>query len=91
MNDIVAFYDTTCPDCGRRYGWHGRMADKPPCPGCRKVRKEPSEPSEQAPGTTCSMCRHCSHIKEAQYRCSCGGFAVKATTRACGDYKGHRA
>lgn len=37
--DAVVFLDFSCPKCGRRYGWHGRLADLPAkdarrCPRC---------------------------------------------------------
>jgi len=30
----TGFYDARCPKCGKRFGWHGRLTDKPACPRC---------------------------------------------------------
>ena len=35
--DAIGFFDVRCEQCGRRYGWHGKMADRPPCPGCSHI------------------------------------------------------
>ena len=31
---IVGFFDTTCPKCQKRFGWHGKITDRPLCPRC---------------------------------------------------------
>lgn len=35
--DAIGFFDVRCEQCGRRYGWRGKMADRPPCPGCSHI------------------------------------------------------
>jgi len=37
LERAVAFFDVQCGRCGRRFGWHGRLADRPPCPGCGRL------------------------------------------------------
>jgi hypothetical protein len=32
--NIVAFYDSQCPQCGRRIGWYGTLDTPPFCPHC---------------------------------------------------------
>jgi ribosomal protein S27E len=32
--EIVGFFDVTCPDCQKRYGWYGKMTSRPDCPKC---------------------------------------------------------
>lgn len=32
-----AFNDARCPKCSKRFGWTGKMTDRPPCPGCGLV------------------------------------------------------
>ncbi len=27
-------FDATCPKCQKRFGWSGKLTDKPPCPRC---------------------------------------------------------
>lgn len=29
-----AMMDASCPKCGKRFGWHGHVTDRPPCPRC---------------------------------------------------------
>ena len=31
-----AFFDARCGGCGKRFGWQGSPAGKPPCPKCGK-------------------------------------------------------
>lgn len=31
---MSAFNDATCPQCRKRFGWHGEMKECPPCPKC---------------------------------------------------------
>jgi uncharacterized protein (DUF983 family) len=31
---MSAFFDTRCPRCGKRFGWHGGLSDRPACPAC---------------------------------------------------------
>jgi ribosome-binding protein aMBF1 (putative translation factor) len=31
---VPVFIDVLCPKCRRRFGWQGRMVDRPPCPRC---------------------------------------------------------
>lgn len=31
---IVGFFDTSCPKCRGKYGWHGKITNKPSCPRC---------------------------------------------------------
>ena len=31
---MPAMIDAQCPKCGRRFGWFGRMANRPACPRC---------------------------------------------------------
>jgi len=31
---IIGFFDVACPKCQKRYGWHGKITDEPPCPKC---------------------------------------------------------
>jgi len=30
----MALMDATCPKCGKRFRWSGKMIDKPACPKC---------------------------------------------------------
>lgn len=30
-----AFIDVSCPKCGKKFGWFGSPANRPPCPKCR--------------------------------------------------------
>jgi len=30
----MGFNDATCLKCGHRYGWQGKLTDKPACPKC---------------------------------------------------------
>ena len=30
----AGFFDASCPQCRRRFGWHGRIGDRPSCPHC---------------------------------------------------------
>jgi DNA-binding XRE family transcriptional regulator len=34
MSETIAFMDAACPRCHKRFGWHGRVVDRPPCPRC---------------------------------------------------------
>jgi hypothetical protein len=51
--DTVGMFDASCPRCGRRYGWSGRMADNPGCPDCSKKSTKPLQsaaaPADDAP------------------------------------------
>lgn len=29
-----AFFDATCPKCGRSFGWYGSLVSRPACPKC---------------------------------------------------------
>jgi PHP family Zn ribbon phosphoesterase len=31
---MSAFNDGTCPRCRKRFGWQGKLTDRPPCPKC---------------------------------------------------------
>jgi len=31
----AAFIDVCCPKCRAKFGWYGRLMDRPPCPRCR--------------------------------------------------------
>ena len=31
---IVGFFDAICPKCGKRFGWHGGIIDRPACSRC---------------------------------------------------------
>jgi len=33
-DEPVACMDAMCPRCRKRFGWRGRVVDRPPCPGC---------------------------------------------------------
>ncbi len=35
--DAIGLFDVRCEQCGKAYGWHGKMADRPPCPGCSHI------------------------------------------------------
>ena len=35
---MIGMYDASCT-CGKRFGWQGTLADKPPCPKCGKYDK----------------------------------------------------
>jgi len=37
LAQIVGFFDVQCGACGRRFGWHGRLVDRPPCPRCGRL------------------------------------------------------
>lgn len=30
----AAFIDVSCPQCRKKFGWYGRVVDRPPCPRC---------------------------------------------------------
>lgn len=32
---MSAFNDGTCPKCGNRFGWTGKITDCPPYPQCK--------------------------------------------------------
>lgn len=32
--DACGMIDVSCPKCRRRFGWAGRVVDRPPCPRC---------------------------------------------------------
>lgn len=34
---MPGFLDATCRVCGKRFGWTGKLTDRPPCPGCGDV------------------------------------------------------
>jgi len=34
IRTVVGFFDVQCRHCGKRFGWYGRLADRPPCPRC---------------------------------------------------------
>jgi hypothetical protein len=34
------FWDRTCPDCAKRYGWQGTIDGDPGCPRCKKLLNE---------------------------------------------------
>ena len=33
-HDSFGFFDATCTKCHKRFGWSGRLSDKPACPKC---------------------------------------------------------
>lgn len=35
----MAFNDASCPKCRKKFGWIGRLVDKPACPKCGKKDK----------------------------------------------------
>jgi ribosomal protein S27E len=37
LAQTIGFFDVQCGRCGRRFGWHGHLADRPPCPGCGRL------------------------------------------------------
>jgi hypothetical protein len=34
ITTAVGCFDVQCRHCGKRFGWQGRLADRPPCPRC---------------------------------------------------------
>ena len=34
MEDTVGFMDALCPKCKKRFGWYGRVVDRPACSRC---------------------------------------------------------
>lgn len=42
---MPAFMDATCSKCGKRFGWVGKVTDRPACPNCGD---RPSDESLQA-------------------------------------------
>lgn len=45
---ITGFFDAICPVCGKRYGWCGRLIDRPACPRCEhNISPQELESDEQ--------------------------------------------
>ncbi len=42
-----AMNDATCGKCGRRFGWYGRLVNRPPCPDCGDVVPQSQLEKEQ--------------------------------------------
>ena len=44
---VIGFFDATCPKCQKRYGWHGKITNRPLCPKCgHNVTPEEMEDDE---------------------------------------------
>ena len=43
------FSNATCGKCGKRFGWTGRLSEKPPCPKCgaHQEPKRKASPSQR--------------------------------------------
>lgn len=45
---MSAFNDGQCPKCGKRFGWTGKVSDRPPCPKCgHQLPKEELEAADK--------------------------------------------
>jgi len=48
LSKAVGFFDTRCSKCGARIGWHGKLADRPPCRKCSHIETVDLSAEEKA-------------------------------------------